>query len=44
MSIREVGDAIQKIREVVEKWNAAGETEWMEEHAKYALGGVVKVI
>ena len=37
MSIREVEDAIQKIRVVVEEWTAAGETEWMEEHTKYAV-------
>ena len=37
MSIRDVEDAIQKIREVVEEWKVEGETEWMEVHTKYAV-------
>ena len=37
MSVSAVDSAIRKIREVVGVWAAAGETDWREDHTRYAV-------
>lgn len=37
MGIRKVDAAIRKIRDVVKEWASAGETDWREDHTRYAV-------
>lgn len=37
MSVSAADTAIRKVREVVDEWYAVGETEWREDHTRYAV-------
>ena len=37
MSIRAVENVIRDVRAIVKEWDCAGETEWREDHTRYAV-------